>query len=352
LSLTTTKQTVFLLRLAPSVSNALTGDLGDRDLLNRAQLLLDGVEITTDVPSAGVNGQLVVQGVLNPQNYPIDPADIGWGDLKGPAQGGQPSFAQIAAGGSVNWNGGASQTTQTADTIAQMTATANHWFNLGGNRNYAYFLEAQWEGKGLRVGMSVTSGQFPSGTVVTQIIDYNSYYFVRFSNRHTGISSNQAVDFALGGDLTGTNFLYMDQTTWEASNAVSGTEVDTGYASFPPGTTVASVDPLDTFGASNFYRVTFTQTSTGTITAGSSVTFVFGQPPYAQPGETIFSFIAVPGERATLNLAAIKALTNTTLGGRGTFPNGPDVLAINVFRTAGTGAVAGTVTLRWSEAQA
>ena len=352
LSLTTTKQTVFLLRLAPSVSNALTGDLGDRDLLNRAQLLLDGVEITTDVPGAGVNGQLVVQGVLNPQNYPIDPADIGWGDLKGPAQGGQPSFAQIAAGGSVNWNGGASQTTQTADTIAQMTATANHWFNLGGNRNYAYFLEAQWEGKGLRVGMSVTSGQFPAGTVVTQIIDYNSYYFVRFNNRHTGISGGQAVDFALGGDLTGTNFLYMDQATWEASGAVSGTEVDTAYANFPPGTTVSQVDPLDTFGATNFYRVVFTQTSTGTITAGSNITFVFGQPPYAQPGETIFSFIAVPGERANLALDKIKVLTNTTLGGRGTFPNGPDVLAINVYRTAGTGGVSGTVTLRWSEAQA
>ena len=352
LSLTTTKQTVFLLRLAPSVSNALTGDLGDRDLLNRAQLLLDGVEITTDVPAAGVNGQLVVQGVLNPQNYPIDPADIGWGDLKGPAQGGQPSFAQIAAGGSVNWNGGASQTTATADTQAQMTATANHWFNLGGNRNYAYFLEAQWEGKGLRVGMSVTSGQFPAGTVVTQIIDYNSYYFVRFNNRHTGISGGQAVDFALGGDLTGTNFLYMDQATWEASGAVSGTEVDTAYANFPPGTTVSQVDPLDTFGATNFYRVVFTQTSTGTITAGSNITFVFGQPPYAQPGETIFSFIAVPGERANLALDKIKVLTNTTLGGRGTFPNGPDVLAINVYRTAGTGGVSGTVTLRWSEAQA
>ena len=352
LSLTTTKQTVFLLRLAPSVSNALTGDLGDRDLLNRAQLLLDGVEITTDTPAAGVNGQLVVQGVLNPQNYPIDPADIGWGDLKGPAQGGQPSFAQIAAGGSVNWNGGASQTTATANTQAQMTATANHWFNLSGNRNYAYFLEAQWEGKGLRVGMAVSSGQFPSGTVVTQIIDYNSYYFVRFSNRHTGISSNQAVTFTLGGDLSGTNFLYMDQTTWEASNAVSGTEVDVSYATFPPGTTVASVDSLDTFGTTDFYRVTFTQTSTGNIAAGDAITFTFGQPPYAQPGETIFSFIGVPGERATLALSAIKALTNTTLGGRGTFPNGPDVLAINVFRTAGTGSVAGTVTLRWSEAQA
>ena len=352
LSLTTTRQTVFLLRLAPSVSNALTGDLGDRDLLNRAQLLLDGIEITSNPAASGDQGQLVVQGVLNPQNYPIDPADIGWADLTGVAQGGQPSFGQIAAGGSVNWNGGASTTTQTADTQAQMTATANHWFNLGSNRNYAYFLEAQWEGKGLRVGMAVTSGQFPAGTVVTQIIDYNSYYFVRFNNRHTGISGGQAVDFALGGDLTGTNFLYMDQATWEASGAVSGTEVDTGYTSFPPGTTVASVDPLDTFGANNFYRVTFTQTSTGTITAGSSITFVFGQPPYAQPGETIFSFIAVPGERANLALDKIKVLTNTTLGGRGTFPNGPDVLAINVYRTAGTGGVPATVTLRWSEAQA
>ena len=271
---------------------------------------------------------------------------------QGVAQGGQPSFGQIAAGGSVNWNGGASTTTATADTQAQMTASANAWFNVGGNRNYVYFLEADWENKGLRVGMSVTSGQFPANTVVTQIIDYNSYYFVRFSNRHTGVTGGQAVDFALGGDLTGTNFLYMDQTTWEASGAVSGTEVDTGYANFPPGTTVSKVDPLDTFGATNFYRVEFTQTSSGTITAGSSITFVFGQPPYAQPGETIFSFIAVPGERANLALDKIKVLTNTTLGGRGTFPNGPDVLAINVYRTAGTGNVSGTVTLRWSEAQA
>jgi len=53
-----------------------------------------------------------------------------------------------------------------------------------------------------------------------------------------------------------------------------------------------------------------------------------------------------------LALSSIQELTNTTLGGRGTFPNGPDVLAINVSRTAGTGGVPSTVTLRWSEAQA
>ena len=354
LQLSTIRQTVFLMRLAPSVSNALTGDLGDRDLLNRAQLLLDGIEITTEPVAAGqTQGQLVIQGILNPQNYPIDPADIGWTGLQGTAQGGQPSFAQIAPGGSVNWNGGASITTQTADTQAAMTSTSNHWFNLGGNRNYAYFLEAQWEGKGHVVGMAVTSAQFPANTVVTQISDSGSYYFVRFSNRHTGISGGEAVTFSYGGDFTGTNYLFFDPTSWESSGAIAGTEVDTATTTeFPPGTVVQSVQAKTVFGSTEYYRVDFNQTFSGTIAAASSISFNFGQPPYAQPGETIFSFVAQPGERATLGLDKIKALTNTTLGGRGTFPNGPDVLAINVFRTAGSGDVSSTVTLRWSEAQA
>ena len=97
----------------------------------------------------------------------------------------------------------------------------------------------------------------------------------------------------------------------------------------------------------------FNQPSDGTaITAGTTaIEFEFVQPPYAQPGETIFSFIAQPGERSTLDLSFIKELTNTTLGGRGTFPNGPDVLAINVFKTAGA-AINSNIVLRWSEAQA
>ena len=52
-----------------------------------------------------------------------------------------------------------------------------------------------------------------------------------------------------------------------------------------------------------------------------------------------------------LDLGQLKELTNTTLGGRGTFPNGPDVLAINVYKTAGTDVNANVI-LRWSEAQA
>ena len=353
LDITTTRQTVFLLRLAPSVSNALTGDLGDRDLLNRAQLLLDGLEITSDTPASGTNGQIVINGILNPQNYPVDPSDIGWTDLTGVAQGGQPSFAQIAPGGSVVWNSGTTTTTATALTTNAMTSTANHWFNLGGNRNYGYFLQNDWENKGHVVGMKVTSGQFPAGTTVTQIQDRGSYYLVYFSQRHTGLQSGQAVDFEYGGDIANSNYLFFQEASWLALGATTGTEVDFATSTeFPAGASIVSVASLAQFGATNYYRVTFNQSFQGTIAGGTAISFQFGQPPYAQPGQSIFSFVAQPGERSTLSLSSIQELTNTTLGGRGTFPNGPDVLAINVYRTAGTGGVPATVTLRWSEAQA
>jgi len=103
--------TSFLIRLAPSVSNAQTGDLGERELLNRAQLLLASISITSDSVAGG--GAIVVQGILNPQNYPTDPTKITWTGLSSSAAGGQPSFAQIASGGSVTWSGNFSTATAT-----------------------------------------------------------------------------------------------------------------------------------------------------------------------------------------------------------------------------------------------
>jgi hypothetical protein len=50
-------------------------------------------------------------------------------------------------------------------------------------------------------------------------------------------------------------------------------------------------------------------------------------------------------------LVELKELTATTIGGRGAFPNGPDVLAINVYKVSGTTATANII-LRWGEAQA
>ena len=268
----TTKKTAFLIRLAPSVSNAIVGDLGERELLNRAQLLLKEIAIASDAVTTNTGG-IVIEGVLNPQNYPVNPSDISWGGIAGLAQGGQPSFVQIAPGGSVNWASGIVQTTATATTAASISLTRT---------NYLYFTQASWNAIGAKVGTEVSDSKFPAGTRVTQVFGPADY---------------------IGGN------------------------------------------------AGNEFLVYFNQNSNTTVNASATITFTFGQPPFALPGETVFSFIANPGETATLDLSELKELTNTTLGGRGTYPNGPDVLAINVYKTGGTATVANII-LRWGEAQA
>ena len=98
LSLTTTNQTAFLIRLAPSVSNSQVGGLGVRDLLNRSQLLLQAVGVSV---SGGTNpGACIVEGVLNPKNF----SSATWLPLNTESQGGQPSLAQIA--NTVTWSSG------------------------------------------------------------------------------------------------------------------------------------------------------------------------------------------------------------------------------------------------------
>lgn len=88
---------MFFLRLSPSVSNGIIGDIGIRDLLNRAQLLLQKL----DVVALGANGTLTIQGILNPSGF--ENTVFNWLPINAVAQGGQPSFTQYA----VSWTGGA-----------------------------------------------------------------------------------------------------------------------------------------------------------------------------------------------------------------------------------------------------
>ena len=102
-------QAYFGIRLAPSASNGLTGDLGVKELLNRAQLLLQDIDVTVgnvrvavaaaDSPGlardqVGANATIVVQGILNPSNYSESET---WTSLNATTYGNQPSFTQIAA---------------------------------------------------------------------------------------------------------------------------------------------------------------------------------------------------------------------------------------------------------------
>ncbi len=84
---------VFMLRLAPSVSNGIVGDMGARELLNRAQLLLQRLDIWAQA-TAGT-GNIVVSGILNP-SFGTTNLVTNWLNINAPGQGSQPSFAQIA----------------------------------------------------------------------------------------------------------------------------------------------------------------------------------------------------------------------------------------------------------------
>jgi len=89
-TVTTSEQTLFAIRLAPSVSNSIVGDLGDRELLNRAQILLESLEVTSgDIASAS---NIIVRAVLNPSNFDTNSVFLSIND---PVYGSQPSFSQV-----------------------------------------------------------------------------------------------------------------------------------------------------------------------------------------------------------------------------------------------------------------
>ena len=258
IEITTTKSTLFLIRLSPSVSNAITGDLGERELINRAQLLLKNIEITAQ---GGSNTQgIIIEGVLNPRNYPTDPADVTWAGLNTGGAGGQPSFAQIASGGDITFVGG------------QSPVTATNAEQQNYSTNYPIFNRA--DVVGVQIG-------------------------------------HQATGADLKGGVTVVNF-------WYRSSSSVYVQLSDRTRPGPAGSSTYTFEPLS--GA-------------------------------ASPGEQVFAFTASPGNRDAIDLSELKELTNTPIGGRGTFPNGPDVLAINAYLTSGS-AINATINIRWSEAQA
>ena len=102
-NISTKKTTAFAVRLAPSVSNALPGDLGARELINRASFLLQTLESSSG--SGAGNAALVIEGVINPSNFPAL-TNISFASLNSTANPtGQPSFSQVAPGTSMVFTG-------------------------------------------------------------------------------------------------------------------------------------------------------------------------------------------------------------------------------------------------------
>ena len=125
--------TAFALRLAPSVSNQIPGDLGTRDLVNRAQLILNNMLV--NFSGANINNttgaRFLIEGILNPNN--VSTTNTTWQYLynqafdpkNNPSASIQPSYTQVAFGnitGNQRYDGQLSHTS---------------WSFAGGGVNYA-----------------------------------------------------------------------------------------------------------------------------------------------------------------------------------------------------------------------
>jgi len=130
-------------------------------------------------------------------------------------------------------------------------------------------------------------------------------------------------------------------------------------AGLTTGTTPGAVIVEGVLNPKNFTGATYASLSTSAnggqpslAQIGTSPTFSSGS--FAVPGEQVFAFHAPSVTSGTsidrLNLDALKELTGAPLGGDGKYPDGSDIMAVNIRLTAGTGT--GHIILRWSEAQA
>jgi hypothetical protein len=261
----------------------------------------------------------------------------------------------------------ATSTIGAANTVvvtATSSATAIYGSAISSGRIDFLVTDAQWAASGIQAGDTVSASTNLTGgqtinSVTTSYITISSVTYTRVimsSNGNATSTSGGGNDITVTVTAAGSaasyqnkNFLFFDSISWLASSATVSTRVSSGDTKFPAGTSVSGISTR-TFSGTTVYRITFTQAATTTISAAGTITFAFGAQ-YALPGEQVFSFIAIPGSTVDLSLQDLKELTSTSIGGRGTFPNGPDVLAINVYKTTGSGTVANLV-LRWGEAQA
>jgi hypothetical protein len=269
------QQVAFLMRLAPSVSNSIIGDLGQRDLINRAQLTLE--TLTVNVTA----GRYLITGILNPNN--IDSANTVWAGLNNAGGGFQPSFTQFAVAPrySDETSGGV------------QAAPLN---TVGGFQ---------------RSGVMVSSGRLRTFANLTPVVVSSS-----------GTGANLTVQ------LQSLKTTYSTTTT-----SISVQNPGSGYAVGDTLKILGNVLGMSTPANDLFLTVAATDAD---ITGG----------------ERLFS-IPIQGTGInTLDLTQIKQIGQSSIPGTGTYPNGPEVLAVVITALSTSSNPVGEIQLSFAESQA
>ena len=153
-------QTVFMMRLAPSLSNAITGELGFKDLINRAQILLVNMYINVNQPGS----RYLLQGLLNPSNI----LAAQWQPLNSPTTYLQPSFTQFVAnsGGRITFQ--AMSPGQGVGWVANAAAGGEQLFSIPVTQTNSGFLDLS-NIKELTSMVLPGTGSFPNGNEILAI---------------------------------------------------------------------------------------------------------------------------------------------------------------------------------------
>lgn len=273
------KQVPFAMRLSPSVSNGTVGDLGDRDLINRAQLGLS--QLTINLPTTG--SRFLLEGILNPSN--IDSANTVWTGLNNAAGGFQPSFTQFSVA-----------PRYTSETTGGLVGS-----QLGSTG-----------------GMSKSGAKASLGVTTT----------------YTGIAPTTVTGGGSGGNINVTLVATGGGLTYTNTNtSIIVTNTGTGYA---------IGDTIKVLG-----------TSIGAATPANDLTLTLTAiTSELQGGERLFAIPVTTTNSGQLDLTTIKQIGTSGIPGTGTYPNGPEVIALQVTAITSTAGAVADIQLQFSESQA
>lgn len=270
-----TKLLVFAMRLAPSVSNGIIGNLGQRDLVNRSALALTGLNIQVTA------GRYLVEGIINPTN--IDSANTTWAGINNAGGGFQPSFTQFSTSPRYTDSTSGGVTDAPLNTIGGFS----------------------------RSGVKTTS---------TRTRTFAGLAPAAVSSSGTG--ANVTVSLTASG------------TTYSVTTA-SLTVQD-------PGSGYAVGDTLRILG--NLIGGT-TPTNDLNLTVQAVTVDIQG-------GERLFAIPVSSGTSGVLDLGQVKQLGTSAIPGTGTYPNGPEVLAVTIQSLTTVSAPIGEVQISFQESQA
>jgi hypothetical protein len=372
------KITLFLMRLAPAVSNTIIGTLGTRDLVNRAALDLNNLVVNL------TGGRYLIEGVLNPTN--INTSTTQFLNLNTLAFGNQPSFTQFSTniqfqgttvgglqtGSALSFDGqqpfrgpakiDSAQYSGTA--AAKTTARVTAYTNLTTTSFVGAGAGATFD---ITVSHLVTTATYASRITSATVRSGGSGYVATDSNV-------KILGTALGGTST-TNDLYIkinsvgidpisiaytEPSTVSGSgsganislasashttNVSSYSQRSISYSINNPGDNYSPGDTLKVLGyvfGANAANVTNDMTITVQSVSGS----VTG-------GERLFAIPISGTNSGLLDLSQVKQLGTSAVPGNGVYPDGPEVLAITItcIATQTTQQFA-DVQLAFSESQA